>query len=132
MTESATMRRIQIALSRETRATSFRNHVGSGWHGKLVSHRDGRAVIEGARPLHAGLCDGSADLIGWAEVLITPDMVGRKVAVFTALEVKSPAGRPTDEQRNFLQRVKTAGGIGEVVRSEDQAVAAVRLYRGAK
>ena len=34
---------------------------------------------------------------------ITPEMVGRTVAVFTAVEVKSATGRVADNQHNFSQ-----------------------------
>jgi hypothetical protein len=37
--------------------------------------------------LKYGLCLGSSDLIGWTIREITPDMVEKKVAVFTAIQV---------------------------------------------
>lgn len=70
--------------------------------------------------MRAGLCEGSSDLIGWTTVEITPEMVGRKVAVFTAVEVKVPGKRPTAEQVNFLAQVRTAGGIAEVLTDAEQ------------
>jgi ribosomal protein S19 len=99
----------------------FRNNVGTGWVGKTIHHHNGRVILENARPLDAGLCKGSSDLIGWTTVEITPEMVGKKVAVFTALEVKAAKGNPTDEQLCFIENVKKAGGIAEVVRSKEEA-----------
>lgn len=70
---------------------------------------------------------GGSDLIGWTPVVVTPDMVGRKVAVFTAIEVKAPRGKPTDAQVNFLHQVALAGGIAGIARSADEAVAIAQL-----
>lgn len=79
-------------------------------------------VVRNARPLHAGLCKGSSDIIGWMSVLITPGMVGKKTAVFLALEVKKNT-KATSEQLNFVDRVRAAGGIAGIVHSEDEAKA---------
>ena len=37
-----------------------------------------------------GLSIGSSDLIGWRSVEVTPEMVGKRVAIFAAVEVKRP------------------------------------------
>lgn len=68
-----------------------------------------------------GLCTGSSDIIGWQSVVVTPDMVGRRVAVFVAIECKSDSGRPTKEQLAFIAAVKAAGGIAGVCRSSEDA-----------
>lgn len=41
---------------------------------------------------------------------------------FVALEVKTATGRLTDKQARYLEQVRAAGGIGEVVRSVDEAL----------
>lgn len=103
--EANLMRRLMVAVGR--RATLFRNNQG------VAMYPDGSAVRYGvANP-------GGSDLIGWTTRTITPDMVGRKVALFTAIEVKTPTGRLTDAQEHFLETVNRAGGIGIVARSED-------------
>lgn len=99
----------------------FRNNVGTGWQGQTITHKGTQLVLANPRPLEAGLCKGSSDLIGWTTIEITPDMVGKKVAVFTALEVKTAKGKATDEQSIFLDNVIRAGGIGAVVRSKEEA-----------
>jgi hypothetical protein len=107
----------------------FRNNVGTGWAGqaeRIGHHRTvqvgpGDVVVRNARPLHAGLGVGSSDLIGWRSVVIGPEHVGRTLAVFCALEVKTPRGRATAEQEAFVATVQRMGGIGGVVRSEDEA-----------
>lgn len=71
------------------------------------------------RKVRAGLgVAGSSDLIGWHTVVITPDMVGKKVAIFLAPEVKQPGEDPTKDQVRFIDNVNAAGGIAGVVRSE--------------
>jgi hypothetical protein len=72
-----------------------------------------------------GLARGSADLIGYRTVTITPDMVGQRVAVFTRLEVKTPTDRIRPEQANWQRAVASAGGIAAVVRSIDDALDAI-------
>ena len=69
------------------------------------------------RPVSFGLCKGSADLIGWRTVTITPEMVGQQVAVFTSIEVKTATGRVRPEQQQWLNAVQAAGGIAAVARS---------------
>ena len=38
-------------------------------------------------------------------------MVGEKIAIFTAVELKTKNVKLTKEQANFLEQVKAAGGI---------------------
>lgn len=68
-----------------------------------------------------GLCVGSSDLIGFTSKTIAPDMVGQKVAIFTAIEVKTEKGRVSVPQKKFIDLVKNAGGIAGVARSIDDA-----------
>jgi hypothetical protein len=70
-------------------------------------------VIRQGRPLHAGLCVGSSDLIGYRVV--------DRVAQFVALEVKSPTGRPTKEQTQFIDHINAVGGCAGIVRSVEDA-----------
>jgi hypothetical protein len=76
-------------------------------------------VIRQGRPLHAGLCVGSSDLIGYRQV--------DGLAQFVALEVKSPTGRPTKEQGLFIDHIQAAGGLAGIARSVDDAAAILRL-----
>lgn len=62
---------------------------------------------------------GGSDLIGWRSVEVTQDMVGSRVAVFSAVECKDLRGRTSAEQENFLRVVREAGGIAIVARSEE-------------
>lgn len=118
MSEADVLARVRLAASNAGYAM-WRNNVGMGWAGKPSILEDGSVLLRNPRPLHAGLCEGSSDLIGLRRITITPDMVGRQVAVFTAIEVKTPTGRVSKEQQRFLDFVNQAGGVGLVVRSEE-------------
>jgi hypothetical protein len=60
---------------------------------------------------------GGSDEIGWTSITITPEMVGRTVPVFTAIEAKSANGRLQKDQKLFLGSVERAGGVQGVARS---------------
>ena len=121
MKELNIQKSIMLAVSKYSRM--FRNNVGTGWVGKVSATKDGGKYIKDARPLKAGLCTGSSDLIGWTTKTITPEMVGCKVAIFTAIEVKKNSKSVTSpEQINFIQRVKIDGGFAGIARSDEDAV----------
>lgn len=105
----------------------FRQQVGTFYAGqihgepwtKVENGKEVRyATIRNFQPTPMGI-KGLHDYIGWHEVVITPDMVGKKVAVFASVEGKSEDGELRPEQITFLQAVRRAGGIAFVVRSPD-------------
>lgn len=108
--ETNLQQQIRLALGTHPDTRLFRNQVGS-----LPDPRTGRLVT-------FGLARGSADLIGWRTVTITPDMVGQQLAVFTSVEVKTPTGRIRPEQHAWLGAVHGAGGIAGVARSVPDAL----------
>ena len=93
---------------------------------RLFRNNTGVLKDQHGRPVSFGLCKGSADLIGWTTRTITADMVGQQVAVFTSIEVKTPTGRLTPEQRHWLEVVGSSGGIAGVARSVADAEALLR------
>lgn len=95
----------------------FRNNVGMAWQGRMLKNNRGTVILENARPLHAGLMKGSADLIGWQSVEITHEMVGKRIAIFTSVEVKGKGTRTTPEQIVWRQNVSDAGGNNVIARS---------------
>ncbi|MCX5794934.1 MAG: VRR-NUC domain-containing protein [Elusimicrobia bacterium] len=99
----------------------FRNNVGTGWVGEVAAHDRDRIVLLNPRPLQAGLCKGSPDLVGWMTVTITPEMVGLRIAQFVGLEAKGPTARVRPEQQNFIDHMLAAGGRGGIVYSPEQA-----------
>lgn len=111
------------------RALIFRANVGKAWQSNdvvkvprqmpvVMGPRD--VLLKNARPFETGLPPGFADLFGLVAVEITQDMVGQKLSVFTALEVKDGA-RVSPLQRNFINAVNDNGGRAGVVRSVDDA-----------
>lgn len=116
----------------------FRNNTAMGWSGKsvritpdnrhMIALNPGDVVVRSAQPLHAGLMKGSGDGIGWSTITITPDMVGRQMAVFTSAETKSSTGRVRPEQQTWHDNVKQAGGISAIVRDPNDLRYAVESF----
>jgi hypothetical protein len=102
--ETALQNEIRLELGKLKNTRMFRNNVG---------------MINGVQ---FGLCVGSSDLIGFQSITVTPEMVGQKVAIFTAIEVKTEKGKVSPEQSKFIDMVRSFGGIGAVVRNVDDAV----------
>jgi len=88
---------------------------------RLFRNNTGTLRDQHGRPVSFGLAKGSADLIGWRTVTVTPEMVGQQVAVFTSIEVKTATGRLRPEQQQWLDAVQDAGGIAGVARSVSDA-----------
>jgi hypothetical protein len=107
--ETTLQQQIRLALGTNPDARIFRNQVGS-----LPDPRTGRLVT-------FGLAKGSADLIGWRTITVTPAMVGSRLAIFTSIEVKTPTGRVRPEQQAWLETVQQAGGIAIIARSVPDA-----------
>lgn len=87
----------------------FRTNSGMAWAGKSTLKGEFR-IIKNARPFH-GMPEGWPDLSGWTEIIITPEMVGKKVAVFTAVEVKTGQLKLSGEQNKFKDLIERMGGI---------------------
>src|SRR5271167_4918556 len=97
MSETDLRKRIQLEFSNnDTRL--FRNNVGEAWVGEHIPLRRGpherglTLELRNARRIQFGLAPGSSDLIGWRSVVVTAEMVGQRVAIFTGIEVKQGSG----------------------------------------
>jgi hypothetical protein len=91
------------------------------WRNNVGALRDAQGQL-----VRYGLCPGSSDLIGFRTITITPDMVGQRVAVFTAVEVKDQA-RATEQQQAFIRLVQQAGGMAGVARSVPDGLSILRM-----
>jgi hypothetical protein len=54
------------------------------------------------------------DRVGWTDVIITPEMVGKTIAVFTSLEIKGPGDVLDAGQKKWHNLVLEHGGISEI------------------
>ena len=68
-----------------------------------------------------GMGKGSSDLIGIKRRKIEIDDVGREIGQFIALEIKTPVGRATEEQLNFINVIRQFGGLAGIARSPREA-----------
>lgn len=118
MKESAVASHIRLDAARQG-VELWRNNVGA------AQDHTGRVV-------RYGLCNDSpilakkvksSDFIGITPVVITPDMVGQTIGVFTAIETKSSgwvfkdSDKRSCAQAAFHNIVKAAGGFAGFVRN---------------
>ncbi len=118
MKESPVLHHSLLALS-EAGHLAWRNNTGIGWAGQAIKPsramnivmQPGDVLIRNARPLHAGLCVGSADIIGL-----------RSDGRFYGIECKSDTGRQSKEQKIFGDVVISHGGLYGIARSPEEAL----------
>ena len=118
--EGDAQRSIQAAFGRGD-GRLWRNNVGQAWLGPWYRTEAGHVIVTKPMRVRYGLCEGSSDLIGFKSMTVTADMVGKRVAVFTAVEVKSLKGRTSEIQQNFIALVQAKGGLAGVARDTEQA-----------
>ena len=128
MKEADIQNKAMLALSKGA-TRLFRNVTAMGWGGRVTARRGSTVTIQDSHPIHAGLCRGSSDTIGWHSIEITPEMVGTKIAVFTAIEFKTARRRPTTEQVHFGEAVQAAGGLFGVAWTVEDAVKILGSYK---
>jgi len=88
----------------------------------LWRNNRGEIQLDGGARLRYGIGpNGASDFIGYVSVTVTQAMVGKRVAIFCAVESKRPRGEPTDDQITFIDRIKAAGGRAGVARSAADA-----------
>lgn len=121
MTKTASEARVQslirLEAGRDPTVKLWRNNVG------VLLDKTGRPVRYGLANDSAELNRAvkSADLIGWRTVTITPDMVGRRIAVFVSRECKPEDWTPApptnralfeheEAQRRWRDMINEAGG----------------------
>lgn len=84
---------------------------------RLWRNNRGLFYTMAGQKVRAGLeAGGSSDLIGYTTIEITPEMVGKKIAVFTAVEMKrktwkKPTSDTEKQQATFIEHVSKNGGI---------------------
>lgn len=106
-------------------------------HGcQLMRNNSGALLDATGRPVRYGLGNiskahndkiKSSDLIGFTKVVITPDMVGKTIAVFTAVEVKESTWNYQKKldarelaQLNFIVWIRKNGGLAGFANAVDK------------
>jgi hypothetical protein len=101
-TETDIRSEIQKSLNKIPSLRIFRNNTGV-------------AKSANGKPLRYGLKVGSSDLIGWKSITVSQEMIGKKVAVFVAIEIKKPGAKSNkfhlEDQKDFVDDVLASGGI---------------------
>ncbi len=77
----------------------FRNNIG----------------FDAVKKVKYGLKIGSGDWIGWQSIIITQDMVGKRIARFASVEMKAETDANEDQEK-WLMAVREAGGIAFIAR----------------
>lgn len=136
--ESVVQRKSWLMLGRI--CTMFRLNSGKAWlsgAGPVQRLQDGSVVVPAARPVALGLAltngdpvVGQSDLLGWHSIVVTPEMVGAKVAVVTGIETKrTKGGRKGENQINFGNQLVAAGGIAGFASSAEEALQIINDWR---
>ncbi len=111
MKESNIQSEILLALS-QADCLVFRVDTAGVWVGRVLHQEKGMVTLANARMIQAGLCKGGSDIIG----------IHKPTGKFIAIEVKTPTGRVSKEQTNFINAIRNAGGISGVARSAQDAL----------
>jgi len=119
LSERAIQKKLFLKIGSRKDVRIFRNNVGMAYMGKVIYKTPLTIKINNYRVVKFGLIKGSGDLIGWKSVEVTPEMVGKKIAVFLSVETKRTHGRRSPEQINWAKQVQQAGGIAIFVEDTD-------------
>ena len=106
----------------------LRKHFLEKWQplnpfGRLWKNYTGHVMTMDSRRIKVGIPPpkgkgegaGGSDQLGWETIEITPEMVGEKIAIFTAKELKTYGDRLKDNQADFLTLVYKNGGRASIV-----------------
>lgn len=129
LSESDVQEQVQVEASKFN-SKLWRNNVGA------FEDRTGRTVFFGLGNISklSNKQFKTSDLIGFTMVTITPDMVGKKLPVFTAMECKKPSWKYAETirevgQKKFIDVIKTNNGIASFVNSVESYVKEIINYK---
>lgn len=104
--------------------TNIRLHLSKLRAGFFLRYNVGTFLTMDGRPVKIGE-PGVSDLIGCTPHVVTQADVGRTIGVFTAMETKqvkdTTAKARRKSQGNFLELVRSNGGLAGIVRSNEDA-----------
>ena len=118
MTTETDVQNLIVLSVQRLGTTMFRNNVGAA---EMINKNTGKKYV-----VKFGLCEGSSDLIGITPIKITQGMVGKKIGVFTAIEVKKDVNKKYDKhrmetQKRFIDFVNGKGGFAFKADDPDKA-----------
>lgn len=89
----------------------WRINCGFGWISSRIEKCRGFIKLYNARPFR-GAEKGISDCIGFDSIIITQEMVGKRVAVFVGSELKATKNdKLNKDQGNFKKLIVKMGGI---------------------
>ncbi len=103
----------------------WRCNSGAAWGGEFLKPSESFRIFGVRVPLLRNLRKielwpvGAPDLCGFDSVVITPEMVGRRVAVFVGAEIKAGDDKMKPEQKNWRDLIVRMGGVHREVRESE-------------
>lgn len=79
-------------------------------------------------PVQNGMGKPTLDFVGCKKVTITPDMVGKEVGLFYAVETKAPGKKPTERQQTTIAEMEAAGAKVFVIDTTDLMLSEFHLW----
>jgi hypothetical protein len=100
---------------------ALRINSGNFWGGEVKSH-DGQYLLLEHPTKIQGAPAGTSDIICCKTVIITPEMIGRRIGIFCCLEIKQPGEKPKKHQENYLAVMRARGAIAGWATSPAEAL----------
>lgn len=128
--ETAIREKIRLVLGGRRDCLILSNPSGLGVVGEIEKFRPGAEVAIVRRPRYQSFGLGARpgarggefpDLVGVRCVRITPEMVGQRVGIFLAVEVKTAQGDPSPGQLEKIALLRSLGCLAGVARSPEEA-----------
>jgi len=131
MNETPVQQRVRVRAS-ELNVTLWRNNSGACYDdtGRLIRY----GLANDSKEMNAVI--KSSDLIGITPLVITPDMVGQTIGVFTAIETKAsdwtrqPGDKRAEAQAKFHDIVQRNGGFAGFASSPNDVATITRRQGG--
>ena len=93
----------------------FKTDAGPCYQGEVIKHDGNMLILKNPRKLQ-GLPKGWPDLTGFESVVITPEMVGQKIAVFVGEEIKAGRDVMRPDQKKMQKLIEMFGGVYRIIR----------------
>lgn len=108
----------------------FRINTGMAWAGQKMQGGMGFVALDNARPIVLGLAtsdnksvEGVSDILMMESVVITPEMVGKRVAIVGFIESKKGTKYgATPGQKRWIDFIRKMGGIAGVAKTPEEAL----------